>query len=58
MPFQIKDFASITAGMLNHARSVTSKITDFQPGSVARTIMEAPAVEVEELVLNEAGWVR
>lgn len=52
MPFQIKDFASIVAAQINHARAVTDKITDFQPGSVARTIMEAPAVEVEELYLQ------
>lgn len=52
MPFQIKDFASIVAAQINHARSVTTKITDFQPGSVARTIMEAPAVEMEELYLQ------
>jgi Baseplate J-like protein len=52
MPFQIKDFASIVAAQVNHARGVTTKITDFQPGSVARTLMEAPAVEVEELYLQ------
>lgn len=52
MPFQLKDFASITASQINHARSVTDKITDFQPGSVVRTLMEAPAVEIEELYLQ------
>lgn len=52
MPFQIKDFASIVAAQINHARAVTEKITDFQPGSVARTLMEAPAVEMEELYLQ------
>lgn len=52
MAFQIKDFASIVAAQINHARAVTTKITDFQPGSVARTIMEAPAVEIEELYLQ------
>lgn len=52
MPFQIKDFSSIVAAQINHARAVTEKITDFQPGSVARTLMEAPAVEVEELYLQ------
>jgi uncharacterized phage protein gp47/JayE len=52
MAFQIKDFASIAASQINHARGVTTKITDFQPGSVARTLMEAPAVEVEELYLQ------
>lgn len=50
--FQIKDFASIVAAKINHARAVTTKITDFQPGSVARTLMEAPAVEIEELYLQ------
>lgn len=52
MPFQIKDFVSIVAGQINHARGVTDKITDFLPGSVARTLMEAPAVEVEELYMQ------
>jgi hypothetical protein len=50
--FQLKDFASIVASQINHARSVTDRLTDFQPGSVARTLMEAPAVEVEELYLQ------
>jgi len=50
--FQIKDFASITAAQVNHARAVTDKITDFAPGSVARTLIEAPAVEIEELYLQ------
>lgn len=52
MAFQIKDFASVAAGLINHARSATDKITDFQPGSVARTLMEAPAVEIEELYMQ------
>ena len=50
--FQIKDFASIAAAEINHARAVTKKITDFAPGSVARTLMEAPAVEIEELYMQ------
>lgn len=50
--FQIKNFVSIVAAQINHARGVTTKITDFQPGSVARTIMEAPAIEVEELYMQ------
>jgi Baseplate J-like protein len=50
--FQIKDFLSIVASQINHARSVTEKITDFEPGSVSRTLMEAPAVEIEELYLQ------
>lgn len=47
--FQIKDFNSIVAAQINVARGTTDKITDFLPGSVARTLMEAPAAEMEEL---------
>jgi uncharacterized phage protein gp47/JayE len=50
--FQIKDFASIVAAQINHGRAVTDKITDYAPGSVARTLIEAPAVEIEELYLQ------
>ena len=50
--FQLKDFLSITASMINHMRGTQTKVTDFQPGSVARTIVEGPAVEIEELYLQ------
>lgn len=46
--FQIKNFVSIAAGMLNHVRGVQKEITDFNIGAVARTMLEAPAVEIEE----------
>ena len=52
MAFQIKDFNSIVLAQINHARGVTQRVTDFQPGSVVRTLMEAPAVEIEELYLQ------
>lgn len=52
MSFQIKDFNSIVLAQINHARAVSTRVTDFQPGSVVRTIMEAPAVELEELYLQ------
>lgn len=52
MSFQIKDFASIVASEINHARSVTKKVTDFAPGSVFRTLLEAPANELEQLYLQ------
>lgn len=52
MAFQIKDFVSITASILNHARASTSKVTDWMPGSVVRTIIESPAIEIEELYLQ------
>ena len=47
--FQIKDFASIAASQINLAKANQSKITDFSVGSAARTLMDAPAAEIEEL---------
>lgn len=52
MAFQIKDFVSVTSSILNHMRGTTTKITDLQQGSVARTLVEGPAVEIEELYLQ------
>lgn len=49
MAFQIKDFVSITASMINLMRASTKKITDFNVGSVARTLVEAPASELDQL---------
>lgn len=49
MAFQVKDFSSIVASMLNRMKATTTKITDFNIGSVARTLVEAPAVEIDEL---------
>lgn len=47
--FQIKNFVSITASMINYMKATQAKITDFNVGSVARTLVEAPAVEIDEL---------
>lgn len=52
MAFQIKDFVSIVASMVNHMRGTSTKITDYQQGSVARTLVEGPAVEIEELYMQ------
>ncbi len=52
MAFQIKDFASVSASMINWMRSVQTKITDFNVGGVARTMLEAVAIEIEELYLR------
>lgn len=49
MAFQVKDFVSITASMINWMRASTSKISDYNVGSVARTLVEAPAAEIDEL---------
>lgn len=35
--------------MLNRMRGSTDKITDFQVGSVARTLIEGPATEIDQL---------
>ena len=52
MSFQIKDFRSIVASMINVASATQNKVTDFSVGSVARTLMEAPAIEMEEMYLQ------
>jgi uncharacterized phage protein gp47/JayE len=49
LAFQLKDWRSIVASMVNHLRAVQSRLTDFNVGSVARTLVEAPAVEIDEL---------
>lgn len=49
MAFQIKDFRSITASMINLMRATTRKITDYNIGSVGRTLIEAPAAEMDQL---------
>lgn len=49
MSFQIKDFVSVSASLINWCRSVTTKITDFNIGSVVRTMLEACAAEIDEL---------
>lgn len=49
MAFQIKDFTSIVASMINYMRGTQQQVTDFNVGSVARTMVEAPAVEIDEL---------
>lgn len=56
--FQLKNFVSISASMLNHIRGTTKKITDLIPGSVARTLVEAPAIEIEELYLQYFNGLR
>jgi len=52
MSFQLKNFASIVASMINVSRASQTKITDFSVGAVARTLMESPAIEIEELYLQ------
>lgn len=49
MAFQLKDYISIVASMINYAKATQTKLTDFRIGSVSRTLMESPAVEIEAL---------
>ena len=39
--------AIIIASEINRARATTTRITDYNVGSVARTLLEAPAQEIE-----------
>jgi uncharacterized phage protein gp47/JayE len=47
--FQVKDFASISASLINLMQSTTQKVTDFNIGAVVRTMLEAIAAEMDEL---------
>lgn len=47
--FQIKGFTAIVASIVNRMRASTSLITDYNVGSVARTLIEGPAQELDEL---------
>lgn len=49
MSFQVKDTLSIVASIINHMRATQDQITDFNVGGVARTLVEAPAIEIDEL---------
>lgn len=47
--FQIKSFTSIVASIINRMRASTSLITDYNVGSISRTLIEGPAQEIDEL---------
>lgn len=49
VPFTPRTFAEILAGMISHARATNLEITDYNIGSVTRTLLEASAVELDEL---------
>lgn len=49
MAFQIKDFASVSASLINLIRATTQKVTDFNVGSVVRSILDSVAAEIDEL---------
>jgi len=47
--FQIKTFPAISTDMIARMRASTEKVTDYNIGSVVRSLLEAPALEVDEL---------
>jgi uncharacterized phage protein gp47/JayE len=49
MSFQVKDYLSILASLINYMRATQDQITDFNVGGVARTLVSAPAIEIDEL---------
>ena len=49
MSLTVKPFTQITADMIAHARAINADITDYNIGSVARMLLEAPAVEIDAL---------
>ena len=49
MAFQLKNFASIANSTINRMKATQKKITDFNVGAVARTLLEAIAAELDEL---------
>ena len=57
MSFQIKDFASIAASMINYAKATNRTITDFTEGSIVRTLMEASAIELDQFYQQALGMV-
>lgn len=46
--FQIKNFSSIVASMINKIMKSSDELTDFNSGSVVRSIVEALASEIDE----------
>lgn len=48
-PFHIKDFNNIVQDMILTARAHTERVTDYNIGSVARTLLEAPGLEIDAL---------
>jgi uncharacterized phage protein gp47/JayE len=47
--FRTKAFVEIIGSMLSQARAVQRRVTDYNVGGVARTLLEAPAHEIDQL---------
>jgi hypothetical protein len=53
-PFIPKTFLEIIEDAINHARANCARVTDYNVGSVARTLLESPAIEIDALY---QAWV-
>lgn len=49
MAFQIKNFVSIVASMVNRIKATQTQVDDFNDGAIGRTLVEAPAIEIDQL---------
>lgn len=47
--FRTKSFLEIIGSMMAQMRASQSRVTDYNVGSVARTMLEAPAAEIDQL---------
>jgi hypothetical protein len=56
--FQLKNFTSIAASMINVMKGVQTAITDFYVGSIVRTMLEAVAGEIEQLYMQAFTGLR
>ncbi len=57
--FTPKPFIEIVAGMVEHARTSTDRLTDFNVGSVVRSLLEANAIELDDYYQEvHAGLLR
>lgn len=55
MGFRIHSFLEIVQGMIGHMRAVNLRLTDYNKGAVGRTMIEAPAIEIDELYQQMAA---
>lgn len=47
--FQIKNYSSIALSMVNHLKATQSRVKDFRIGAAGRTLIDGPAIEIDEL---------
>lgn len=53
--FRTRNFLEIASNLISSMRSTQSQITDFNVGSVNRSLLEAPAAEIDQLYTEMAN---